>query len=373
VIVRSFVNMAHAELGVQPASVQAIMVNLPGERYPGELPPRQFFERLTAALRNEGRVRSVSLASELPAGNGRRVGLEFDTDAPSDAMHRQTISTITIGPSYFSTVGATVLSGRDFTLSDDPPAPAVAIVNQRFVETYWRGENALGKRLRVYDGPAPGPWLTVVGVASNVVQNVTDRQVKDPLVYRPFGQKPARSTWVVVRTPIEEPPIATGFRKAIDTIDPDVAIWIGPQSLTSLMAAMGNYWQLGNNTAMFGTFAIIALFLSVTGSYAVVAYSVARRTKEFAIRMAIGATSGDVLALVLRESGRPLIVGAGAGVLASLVLTPLLRSQLVHVSTADPFVIASAAIVLVASGLLGSALPARRAARVGVATALKDE
>jgi len=292
-------------------------------------------------------------------------------------MHRPTphiaTSTLTVGPAYFSTIGAAMLSGRDFTLTDDAAAPAVAIVNQRFVEMYWRGDNPLGRRLRVFDGPEPGPWLTVVGVAANVVQNVTDRQVKDALVYRPFAQQPAPSSWVVARTRTDASHIASDCRAAIDAIDADVAIWIGPQSLTLLMAAMGNYWLLGNNTALFATFAIIALFLASLGIYAVVAYFVARRTKEFGIRMAIGATGGDVLALVLRESGRPLALGSAIGVVGSLALTPALRSQLVHVSPSDPLAIASAVSVLVACGLFGALVPAVRAARIGVAIALRDE
>ena len=373
VISRSFLNMARADLGIQPGHVQAMLVNLPRDRYRDERAQRQFFDRLTTRVAGEPTVRSVALASELPAGNGHRAGLELDTDVPTDVAHRDTISTVTVGPSYFLTVGATMLSGRDFTAADGATSPSVAIVNQRFVEMHWRGEDPLGKRLRLFDGAQPGPWLTVVGIASNVVQNVTDRQAKDPLVYRPFAQQPTPASWIVARIRPDAAHVPTLFRGSIDAIDPDVAMWIGPLPLTLLIAAMGNYWLLGNNTAMFAAFGIIALLLASLGIYAVVAYSVARRTKEFGIRMAIGATSADVLALVLRESGRPLGLGVAAGALGSLALTPALRSQLVHVSPGDPLVIASAVSILVACGLLGAAVPATRAARTGVATALRNE
>jgi ABC-type antimicrobial peptide transport system permease subunit len=281
--------------------------------------------------------------------------------------------TLTIGPGYFDTIGATMLSGRDFTRFDDASSPAVVIVNQQFANTYWRGGNALGKRVRVFDGANAGTWMTVVGVVSNVVQNVTDRQVKDPMVYWSYRQKPASSLWVVTRMRNDAARIASTFRGAIDAIDPDVPIWIGPQPLNALMAAMGNYWLLGNNTVMFTAFAAIALFLASLGIYAVAAYSVTRRTREFGIRMAIGATRRDVLALVVRESAWPLALGTSAGVLASLALTPALRSQLVHVSPNDPLAVSSAVAILLACGLFGSLLPAYRATCVGAATALRHE
>jgi putative ABC transport system permease protein len=373
VMVRSFASMARADLGIRPADVHAILVRLPRVRYSGDASQIRFFDQLTARLAEDSAVRSVAVASELPAGNGRRVGFELPTDAATDPEHRQTIMTLTVGPGYFDTIGATVLSGRDFTHFDDASSPTVAIVNQRFADTYWRGEDPLGKQVRVFDGPNAGAWTTVVGVVSNVVQNVTDRQVKDAMLYSSYRQRPASSLWVVTRMRNDAPRTASTFRAAIDAIDPDVPIWIGPQSLNALMAAMGNYWLLGNNTVMFAGFAAIALFLASLGIYAVAAYSVARRTRELGIRMAIGATRRDVLALVVRESAVPLGIGTAAGAVASLALTPTLRSQLVNVSPNDPLAVASAVGILLACGLLGSLLPAYRATCIGPATALRHE
>jgi len=373
VMVRSFAGMARADLGVRTTDVQAMLVNLPRVRYGDDASQIRFFDRLSDTLGQDPGVRSLSLASELPGGNGRRIGFELISDAPLDPAQRQTVASMTVGPGYFATVGATVLAGRDFTRVDDASAPAVAIVNERFAELYWRGEDALGKRMRVFDGPDAGRWMTVVGVVSNVVQNVGDWQVKDALVYRSYPQRAAASLWVVTRMRSNAPPNATAFRAAIDAVDPDVPIWIGPQSLNALMAAMGNYWLLGNNTVMFTIFAAIALLLASLGVYAVVAYSVTRRTREFGIRIAIGATNRDVLALVLRQTARPLALGTAAGVLGALALTPALRSQLVHVSPADPIAVSSAVGVLLACGLLGSLVPAFRATRIEVATALRHD
>ena len=373
VMVRSFINMAHADLGVQVTNVDAMLVSLPRSRYSDGPSQIRFFDRLIARLREAPDVQSVTLADELPAANGRRAPYELAAEAPTDAEHRDNVSALTISPAYFETVGATILAGRDFSPFDDASGSPVAIVNQRFAEAHWRGEDPLGKRLRLFDGATAGPWMTVVGVASNVVQNVGDRQVKDPLVYRPFRQRPVSSLWVVARIRNGAPHVASILRDGIDAIDPDVPIWIGPHTLDALMAAMGSYWLLGNHTAMFAVFGVIALFLASLGIYGVVAYSVRRRSKEFGIRMAIGATNRDVLTLVLGQSARPIALGWSIGILASLAVTPILRSQLVHVSPDDPLTLVVASVALITCGLIGCLLPAYGATRVGPAVVLRHD
>ena len=373
VMVRSFANMARADLGIRSANVHAALVNVRPNRYGDPESQARFFDRLLARLHDSPDVESIALADELPAGNGRRAGFESASDPAADAEHRDTISTLTVSPGYFEAVGATIRAGRDFTAFDTAGAAPVAIVNQRAADTRWPGEDPLGKRLRLVDGATPGPWLTVVGVASNVVQNVANRQVKDPLVYRPFAQRPAASAWVIARLRTGAPRLATLFRSGIDAIDRDVPIWIGPLSLEALMAAMGNYWMLGTNTAMFAVFAAIALFLASFGIYAVVAYSVSCRTREFGVRQAIGAAPGDILTLVLGETAWPLGAGLSVGIAAALALVPLLRSQLVQVSPDDPTTLIVASLTLILCGVAGCLVPAYRATRVSPAVALRVE
>jgi predicted permease len=373
VMVRSFANMARADLGIRSADVHAMLVSVPRGRYPDGGSQVRFFDRLAALLVETADLQPIALVDELPAANGRRVGYELATDAPTDIGHRDTVASITISPAYFDVVGATIVAGRDFTNFDDASAPSVAIVNQRFVDLHWRGQDPLGRRVRLFDGATPGPWMTIVGIASNVVQNVVDRQVKDALMYRPYRQTPISSLWVVGRARGDAAYVAKAFRTAIDAIDPDVPIWIGPLSLDALMAAMGNYWLLGTNTAMFTVFAGLALFLACLGIYAVIAYSVRRRSKEFGIRLAIGASRRDVLTLVLGECLRPITVGMTTGLLLSLAVTPILRSQLVHLSPADPLTVVVATGTLVACGLLGCLLPAYRATRVNPADVLRHD
>ena len=153
----------------------------------------------------------------------------------------------------------------------------------------------------------------------------------------------------------------------------DLPIWIGPYTLDERLAGTGNYWSIRNDAALFVVFAAIALLLASIGLYAVVAHSVSQRTQEIGIRIAIGATARDVLALVLAQGLLPMGIGLAVGLAASLAVTPILKSQLVRVSPVDPLTLVVASAVLVLSATLGCLIPARRAVRVDPVVALRHE
>jgi ABC-type antimicrobial peptide transport system permease subunit len=301
------------------------------------------------------------------------VPYEIAGAAPVDDQRRPTLSVLTIGPAYFGTLGAAVLSGRDFNDFDGVSGAPAAIVNQQFASTHWPGDDPLGKRLRLFDGTTPAAWLTVVGVASNIAQNSADRQAHDAVLYRPYRQQPGRAVWVVVRASPQAGSLATTLRREVHAIDADLPIWIGPFALNELMAAMGNYWRLGQNAALFGVFSAVALFLASMGLYAVVAYSVHRRTQEIGIRIAMGATAPDILTLVFRQGMLPSAVGLTVGLAASLVMTPVLKTQLVRVSPVDSLTLLATTGVLIFSATLGCVLPACRAMRVDPVVALRHD
>ena len=373
-MIRSFVNMATADLGVRVPGASAMLISLPRDRYSSGQAQAAFFDRFVTGVSTSPEVAAVTVADELPAANGRRLAYEIEGEAPRPAERRDTIAALTIGAHYFETLGATLRSGRDFTPFDTGTAPAVAIVNQTFAEARWRGADPIGKRFRVLDdATTPGPWLTVVGVASNIVQNVADRQTQDPIVYRPYWQRPTPWLWVVVRHATGGADVTQVVRSEITAIDPDLPFWIGPLPLEALLAAMGNYWLLGNQAMLFGVFGLVALMLASIGVYSVIAYSVRRRTKEIGIRLAIGATRRRVVGLVLAQGIWPLGVGCAGGLIASLVLTPIVGSQLVRVSPADPLTLAAVSGLLVVCGLAGCVLPAAHAARIDPARAIRDD
>jgi putative ABC transport system permease protein len=262
-----------------------------------------------------------------------------------------------------------VLSGRAFNRADTASGVQAAIVNQAFTTRLWPGEEALGKQLRLFDGTTPGPWLTVVGVVSNIIQNDQTRQTFEPLVYVPYRQKPGGGAWVFVRTRVPPESLATAFRREVQTLDPERPVY-GPFTLVERLEGFSDTRFYG---ALFAIFASIALLLASIGLYSVIAHSVGLRTQEIGIRIAIGATTRDVVALVLAQGMIPLGIGLTIGLAASLVVNRLLSSLLIQVSPADPVALTVAASMLMLAAILGCLIPARRAMRVDPVVALRHD
>ena len=224
----------------------------------------------------------------------------------------------------------------------------------------------------MFTGSAPGPWLTVVGVASNIVQDAT-RQRQAPIIYRPFRQQPSPGMWVFARTAVAPGSLAPALEREVLQADPDLPVWIGPYPLTERLEGTGAYWNTRNEAALLFVFAATGLLLASIGLFASVAHWVSRRTREIGIRMAIGATSRDILGLVVGQGVRPVLAGLGAGIGMSFVVTRLLASELVQVSPVNPLTYVVTGIVLLAFAMLGCIVPARRAMRVDPVVALRDE
>jgi putative ABC transport system permease protein len=316
-------------------------------------------------------VESIAFSHTQPTDFALTLPYEFAGASPVDEQRRPVLSALIISPGYFRTLGAAVLSGREFTDSDDGSGIPVVIVNQRFATKFWPGEGSLGKRLRLFDGTTPGAWLTVVGVVSNIVQNDYTGQRIDPLIYVPYRQKQRSGGMLAIaRTRVPPESLGTAFRREIQALDSDVP-FVGVSTLAERLA--GNYRKTRSVGVLFSMFAAMALLLASVGLYAVIAHSVSQRTQEIGIRTAMAATARDVLALVFRQGMRPVGCGLAIGLAAALAVTPLLKSQLVQVSPADPITYGVAAAVLVVSAMLGCLIPARRATRVDPVVALRSE
>jgi putative ABC transport system permease protein len=365
-MIRSFLNIYTADLGVGTPNIVTAAVRLPAAKYPSAQAQAAFFDRLITRLKAIPGVKSVALADSLPGLYAPRLPFEIAGD-------RVTLSALVIGPNYFRTLGAAVLSGREFSDFDGPSGVPVAIVNQRFVSEFWPGQNPLGKRFRLLNA-----WLTVVGVASNIVQNDNTGQTFDPVVYIPYRQRPAADMAVLARTGVPPSSLEAAFRHEIQTIDSELVIYSGlgsvdgPRLLTESLA-LNNYWSKGVNAALFLIFSAIALLIAVVGLYAVISHSVTQRTQEIGIRMAIGATARDILKLVFLQGMVPLGIGLAIGLAGSLAITRILKSELVHVSPADPVTLTVTSALLVLCALLGCLIPACRAVRVDPAVALRHE
>jgi putative ABC transport system permease protein len=370
VMIRSYVNTYSADIGVQSEKILDGIPNLLAFRYPDATSRFSFYDRLKTRLEAVPGVESVALASSIPLYGASRLSYELDGWAPVDEQSRPTLSAVTVGPGYFRTVGAALLSGRDFNDADGFSAPLVAIVNQRFARRFWPGENPLGKRFRLFIGNKPEAWLTVVGVASNILQSDMARPELNSLVYLPWRQMGAGDMNVLVRSSVPPGSLRNIFRSEVHALDSDMPIF-GPYTLIERLQS--RYWDKARYTGLFLIFAAIALLLASVGLYAVIAHSVSRRTQEMGIRMALGAAARDVLSLVFRDGMLPVGIGLALGLVASLAVNRVLKSELVRVSPGDPLTLIATSAVLIFAAALGCWIPARRAMRVDPAVALRHD
>lgn len=370
VMIRSFLKIHSADMGVRTANVAVVSLSLPAGRYATPQQRISFFDRLTARLAAVPGVESAAMAESLPSWNTRNLPYEL-ADAPASVQdsRRPKLPAMKISPGYFHTLGATVLAGRDFNDHDVATSVPVALVNHALASKFWPGQDPLGKRLRFFNGDAPKPWLTVVGVVSDIVQNDQTRQRFEPLVYLPYRQDPGAGTWVVMRTAIPPANLTNTVRRETRALDPDLPMY-GPFAMTDRLE---RFWDNRFYGTLFLLFAVIALLLASIGLYTVVAHAVSRRTQEIGIRMAVGATGRDILTLVFRQGMLPLGIGLAIGLAGSLAVNRIVKDALVQVSPDDPVTLAVASAVLIAAAALGCLIPARRALRVDPVVALRNE
>lgn len=380
VMIRSFLKVYAADIGVKTANILTLSVRPGAPRYPDSPARVSFLDQLAARLRAIPGVDSLALAGSLPGLYAPRLQYELAGTASFDDRNRPVASAVTIGSGYFHTIGAAVLSGREFNDDDGTSGNPVAMVNQRFATRFWPGQNPLGKRLRVFDGKRADAWRTVVGVTSNIVQNDFTGQIFEPVIYVPFRQRPAADMDFdfLARTRVRPEALESAFRQEVQTMDPDLVLYSGLGSMQGPAALnesllRNNSWSHGFNAGLFLVFAAIALLLASVGLYAVTAHSVSRRTQEIGIRIALGATARDTRKLVFSQGMVPVGIGLATGLAASVVINQLLKTELVNVSPTDPFTLFASTVALLAAAMLACLIPAQRAVRVDPAISLRHE
>jgi putative ABC transport system permease protein len=372
--IRSFLNIYHTRTGVNEKNVLVMRLLLPEAKYSRPQDQISFHERLKARLEALPGVDVSCISITMPTGGSLTYPYEIEGQPPV-FKNGQNDSVIVISPDYFHAMDVRMLRGRAFTDADSATGPPVAIINARFAEKFWLGEDPVGKRLRIFedDKPGkqkPGPWMLVVGVAPNILQNDIDAHQFDPLIYVPYRQKPMRDMALMARTRVPPSNLITAFRRETQAIDEDMPLY-NVRTLEERLAI--NYWQQGVFGTLFGVFAAIALALASVGLYAVISHSVSQRTQEIGVRMALGASGKNILSMVFAQGMRQVSIGLGVGLLAALGVTRVLNSLLAHVSPTDPTTFVLISVVLGTAAMFGCLIPARRAMSVDPVTALRNE
>jgi predicted permease len=360
---RSFQMARQINPGFDPRNVLISRLELSAAGY--SVPDRiRFCERLGDRLAPQPGIVEVSWADVVPlyfTGNPWD-DLQVEGYVP-DVKESMKILRNVVGPGYLHLMRIPLVEGRDFTPHDDEKALQVVVVNQTFARHFFGDRTALGHRVRVWDR-----WFTIAGVARDS-KYVRPNEAATPYFYAPSQQAfMSPGVALFVRTTGEPERAVAAVRSAINSIDPGVGIF----DVTPLTESIGAS-LFGQKTAavMLAVLGVIALLLAATGLYSVMAYSVAQRTREIGLRMALGARPADVLALVMRRGVQLTLLGVVIGVAAALAITRLAGSLLVHVSATDPPVFAAATLFLSAVALVANYLPARRATRIDPNEALR--
>jgi putative ABC transport system permease protein len=367
-LLRSFSHLLNVAEGFNPDHVLSLQLALPQARYPKPGDRVAFVKNTLERVNFLPGIASASAISRLPLNPGnssRSVEIEGRTPPPSGDISPDYL---VVTPDYFQTLGVPFLAGRTFTDRDDANAAPVAIVSEATARHFWPGQDVIGKHLRGACGDDK-TWCQVVGVVGDIKQHHLE-QASKLAVYVPFSQDPWAFFALVVRTKLEPASAASAVESAIHSVDADEPVY-NVRPMRDVEAASLSPQRL--QIALIGLFAALALVLACMGIYGVMAYSVAQRTSEIGVRMALGAQTSNVLGLILGEGLRLAVLGAAIGLAGSFFAARLLSGMLFGVATGDPFTFASVALVLVAVAMVACYVPARRATRVDPLVALRYE
>ena len=365
---KSLYNISRVELGLEIDHLVTFGISPARNGYPPE-PSRALFERLEDELGALPGVTGVT-ASRVPllAGSnwGSRVRVEgFDAGPDTDTGSRYN----EVGPGYFGTLGIPLMSGREFTPSDVDEAPKVAVVNEQFARKFDLGRDAVGKWMAT-GGRDAELDIQIVGVAQNAKHSEVKGEIP-PLFFRPYRQNDALGALnFYVRGPVELEQLLAAVPGVMGRLDPNLPV----ERLQTMEAQVrDNVFVDRIVTILSVAFAGLATLLAAVGLYGVLAYTVAQRTQEFGLRMALGADAARIRGLVMRQVGRMTLIGGAVGLILAIGLGRVARSLLFELQTTDPMVLIAAVSALTLVALGAGALPAWRASRIEPMLALRYE
>jgi putative ABC transport system permease protein len=367
-LVQALVKIADAPLGVDARKMLTARLELPAWRYGTPAAVGEFQRQLIDRLRSNAAVEQAATVDRLPILDGEPMtDVVIEGRATGRPEDRPWAVSSTVSDGYFAATGMPMIAGRGFTEADTPERPPVAVVNKEMARRYWGSpEKALGARLTTAGDPSGLP-LQVVGISSDVLRS--DREAVNPQVYLSSRQRPARSVTLVVRAG-DPAGVAAAVREQIRGLDTDVPVYEVRPFQQAIDEDLSSSRILGS---LFASFALLALALAASGLYAVVSYAAAQRIKEFGVRIALGATGSDIVAMMLRQTGRLVLIGLAIGLVGGRLLALGATSLLYRVSAWDPATYVGVAAGLGAIALLASYVPVRRAMSIDPVRALRLE
>jgi putative ABC transport system permease protein len=366
-LLRSFTRLLDVDPGFRADHLLSMRIGLPST-YKTLASVTQVDARFMETIKSLPGVADATMVSSLPISGGDPNGdLTIEGVASVPGQLGATSFRLAL-PGFFHTMGIPIRRGREFTAADDRQHPDVVMINESMARRFWPSQDPIGRRIKI--GPRDAAkWLTIVGVSKDVRQIGLDTEFGFA-TYQPFAQGGRLQMEIAIRTASNPETILAAAQREIRRIEPAVIV---DRVQTMSQRLDDSVAPRRLNLVLFGFFAALALVLAAVGLYGVVAYAAARRTREFGIRMALGARSGDVLRLVLGEGLKLTAAGLAIGIVAALALTRLLTKLLFGVEPTDPLTIVAVAVLLACVATLACWLPAHRATRIHPTEALRIE
>ncbi|HET9530565.1 MAG TPA: ABC transporter permease [Blastocatellia bacterium] len=372
-MIRSFFKLVNVDPGFEAENVLTMRVQLAFNKYSSPEQRNAFYDQMLQRIEALPGVHSAGVISFLPLDP---VGIHFTFSIKGRTLPGELnlpYAAYRVGsPDYFRAMEISLLRGRTFTSQDTKDAPSVVIINKNMADRFWPGEDVIGKQIKIGPPDSPNPWSTVIGVVKDVKHNKLEDELS-PQIYAPYYQD--RRGFVaprdlVVRTTADPLALAGVIRNEVWAIDQDQPV-SKIQTMEEVVSA--SVVNPRFHTMLLGIFGGLALVLAAVGLYGVMAYSVAQRTHEIGVRMALGARVSDVVMMVLKQGIMLTSIGIALGLGAAFVLTRLMTGLLYGVSSTDLVTFVGVVVFLVVIALLACYIPARRAARVEPVLALRDQ
>jgi putative ABC transport system permease protein len=367
-MIRSFIRLLRVDPGFNPSNALAVDIVLPGRKYPNSDNYLAFFSQLVERTEALPGVVAAGLSQSLPILDDFLVGFKIQGRPPVPPEEGKSTNYYAVTPDYFTAMGIPLLRGRLFTDQDDNNAPPVAIINETMAKQHFPDEDPIGKGIYLSQGPGE-KFREIVGIVGDVKQYGLARP-STLQTYEPYLQMPFSGVTLVVRTEGNPAALSGAIRSEVLAIDQEQPI-SRVRTLDQVISA--SVQQQHFLMLLLGVFAAVALILAAVGLYGVMNYAVTQRTHEIGIRMALGASAGNVLRLIVGHGMLLAFIGIAIGLAGAFAVTRLMETLLFSISTTDPLTFAGISVLLTGVALVACLAPARRAIKVDPMLALRHE